>query len=180
MLSSPETAALVSAIALGDRRAFEQFYAATGAKVYGVVLRILRRHDLAIAVMEDTYEQVWQKAGEFDPAQQPSAVSWIVAIARARSIDLARLPETAQRDGDPEIADAVAPGTVPRRQMTDDLKHLLTCIGRLEPDRQRMVLLAYFGALTRDQLAARLDMPTNVLTPALRRSLFEIEQCLTA
>jgi RNA polymerase sigma-70 factor (ECF subfamily) len=178
MLSAPEVSTLMAAVARGDRKAFDQLYGVTSAKVYGVVLRILRRHDLAIAVMEDTYQQVWTEAGQFDPMS--SAVAWVVAIARARAIDLARLPETAGREGDPEIADAVAPGVVPRRQMTDDLKRLLTCIGRLEPERQRMVLLAYFGALTRDQLAIKLDMPTNLLTTALRRSLFEIEQCLTS
>ena len=48
---------------------------------------------------------------------------------------------------------------MPRREITDELKRLLTCIGRLEPDRQRMLLLAYYGAFSRDQLADKLDMP---------------------
>ena len=39
----------------GTRRAFEQLYAATCAKLYGVVLRILRRHDLSAEVMEAAY-----------------------------------------------------------------------------------------------------------------------------
>src|ERR1700755_1803033 len=147
MLSPPEIAVLVTAVARGDRRAFDQLYGATSAKVYGVVLRILRRHDLAITVTEDTYQHVWQKAGEYDPTQSSSAVAWVVGIARSRAIDLARQPETAHREGDPEVTDSMAPpGAVPRRQMNDDLKRVLTCIGRLEPERQRMVLLAYFGA----------------------------------
>jgi RNA polymerase sigma-70 factor, ECF subfamily len=70
------------------------------------------------------------------------------------------------------------PGTVPRHQLTDDLKRLLTCIGRLEPDRQRMLLLAYYGAFSREQLSVKLDMPVNLLRVSLRRSLVEIEQCL--
>ena len=64
--------------------------------------------------------------------------------------------------------------------MTEDLKRLLACIGRLEPERQRMVLLAYYGAFTRDQLASKLDLPPDLLTSALRHSLSEIEQCLTS
>jgi RNA polymerase sigma-70 factor (ECF subfamily) len=67
---------------------------------------------------------------------------------------------------------------VPRHQLTDDLKRLLTCIGRLEPDRQRMLLLAYFGAFSREQLAVKLDMPVDLLRASLRRSLAEVEQCL--
>jgi RNA polymerase sigma-70 factor (ECF subfamily) len=179
MLSQAEVGSLLAAVAGGDRDAFERLYGATCAKVYGVVLRILRRHDLATRVMEDAYQQVWSTAGQFDSAHA-SPTAWVIAIARARAIDLVRLPETTASDAEPEIADAEAPGALPRREMTDDLKRLLTCIGRLEPDRQRMVLLAYFSAPTRDQLAIKLDMPPDQLTNALRHSLSEIEQCLTS
>jgi RNA polymerase sigma-70 factor, ECF subfamily len=179
MLSQTEIAELLPAVAAGDRDAFQRLYGATCAKVYGVVLRILRRHDLATNVMADAYQQVWSNAGQFDPARS-SPVAWMVAIARARAIDLVRMPETTANEAEPEIADAEAPGAMPRREMTEDLKRLLACIGRLDPERQRMVLLAYYGAFTRDQLAVKLDMPPNLLTTALRHSLSEIEQCLTS
>ena len=39
---------------------------------------------------------------------------------------------------------------------------------------------AYYGAFSRDQLAEKLDTPANLLKASLRRSLFEIEQCLTS
>jgi RNA polymerase sigma-70 factor (ECF subfamily) len=64
--------------------------------------------------------------------------------------------------------------------LTDDLKQLLTCIGRLEPDRQRMLLIAYYGAFTRDQLSAKLEMPVDLVRASLRRSLLEIDGCLTS
>ena len=144
-----------------------------------MVLRILRRHDLAADIMEESYLQIWQEAAEFNPAQM-SPLAWMVAIARRRAIDRARRPDAAEGDTEPEIADAESPGVLPRREMTDALKRLLTCIGRLEPDRQRMLLLAYYGAFSRDQLAAKLDTPSNQLKISLRHSLSEIEQCLTA
>jgi len=179
MLTAAEMTWLLDAISRRDGNAFERLYAATSAKLYGVVLRILRRHDLAASVLEDAYLRIWETAGKFDPALG-SPIAWMVAIARSRAIDLARRPDTAASDAEPEIADAEGPGVMPRREMTEELKRLLTCIGRLEPDRQRMVLLAYYGAFSRDQLAEKLDTPANLLKASLRRSLFEIEQCLTS
>jgi DNA-directed RNA polymerase specialized sigma24 family protein len=41
-----------------------------------------------------------------------------------------------------------------------------------------MLLLAYYGAFSREQLASRLDMPVSLLSVSLRRSLAEVEQCL--
>jgi len=180
-MSTPvEITWLLAAVAKGDPAAFERLYGVTCAKLYGVVLRILRRHDLAADVMEQAYLKIWHSAGEFNPADS-IPLAWMVAIARRLAIDLSRQPQSPGGGGEPEVIDeAEGPGTVPRHQLTDNLKRLLTCIGRLEPDRQRMLLLAYYGAFSREQLSVKLDMPVNLLKASLRRSLVEIEQCLNS
>jgi RNA polymerase sigma-70 factor, ECF subfamily len=179
-MSTPvEITWLLAAVSKGDAEAFARLYAGTSAKLYGVVLRILRRHDLAGQIMQDVYLQIWDTAGQFDPGLY-NPISWMVAIARTRAIDLVRRPNSAAGDAEPEIADAESPGVLPRRELTDELKRVLTCIGRLEPDRQRMLLLAYYGAFSRDQLATKLKLPVNLLKASLRRSLAEVEQCLTS
>ena len=176
-MSTPvEITWLLAAVAKGDALAFERLYGATCAKLYGVVLRILRRHDLAADVMEEAYLEIWRRAREFDPAYS-TPLPWMVAIARRLAIDLAR--RSPARDGEPEVIDEnEGPASVPRHQLTDDLRRLLTCIGRLEPERQRMLLLAYYGAFSREQLSSKLDMPANLLRSSLRRSLIEVERCL--
>src|SRR5437016_8791312 len=176
-MSTPvEITWLLTAVAKGDADAFERLYQATCAKLYGVVLRILRRHDLAADILEEAYLEIWQRAGEFNSAES-TPLAWMVAIARRQAIDKSREP--AADAAEPEIIDEnEGPGSVPRHQLTDSLKQLLTCIGRLEPDRQRMLLLAYYGAFSREQLSSKLDMPIDLLRASLRRSLLEIDQCL--
>jgi RNA polymerase sigma-70 factor (ECF subfamily) len=178
MSSTPvEITWLLAAAAKGDAGAFERLYSASCSKVYGVVLRIVRRADLAADVMEESYLEIQRRAGEFDPAHS-TPMAWMVGIARSRAIDVARQPREGDTEPEPEAGEDEGPGTVPRHQLTDRLKRLLTCIGRLEPDRQRMLLLAYYGAFTREELSAKLDMPVNLLRASLRRSLLEVEQCL--
>src|SRR5438105_4760025 len=126
-MSSPaEITALLASVGKRDGAAFERLYRASAAKLYGVVLRILRRHDIAAAVLENAFLQIWETAGDFDPAQS-SPIAWIIAIARSRAIDLARRPDTAPSNTEPDIADAESPGSMPRREMTEELKRLLTC-----------------------------------------------------
>jgi RNA polymerase sigma-70 factor (ECF subfamily) len=67
---------LLRAVAAGDQAAFERLYAATRAKLYGVVLRILRRADLADEVMQEAYLKIWNSAGQFDPAMA-SPITWM-------------------------------------------------------------------------------------------------------
>ena len=96
-MSTPvEITWLLAAVTKGDPAAFERLYGATCAKLYGVVLRILRRHDLAADVMEQAYLQIWHTAGEFNPAQS-TPLAWMVAIARRLAIDLSRRPQPAAR-----------------------------------------------------------------------------------
>ena len=89
MLTQAELVGLLAEVAKGDDAAFEQLYGATRAKLYGVLLRILGRPELADEVMQETYLKVWKMAGRFDPTVA-SPITWMVAIARNRAIDIVR------------------------------------------------------------------------------------------
>jgi RNA polymerase sigma-70 factor (ECF subfamily) len=179
MLMQSELVWLLAAVAKGDEAAFERLYAATRAKLYGVVLRILRRPDLAEEVMQETYLKVWKGAGQFDPALA-TPITWMVAMARNRAIDLGRKKVEASIEDEPDAMDMAAdtPNPLARREMTEELKRLLGCLGKLDPEKQRIVLLAYYSGWSRDQLSRKLDIPVNTIKTWLRRSLLEIRECL--
>jgi RNA polymerase sigma-70 factor (ECF subfamily) len=105
-----------------------------------------------------------------------------VAIARNRAIDLLRKKTEPSIEDEPEALEtaADAPHPLARREMTEELKRLLGCIGRLDPDRQRLVLDAYYNGWSREQLSAKLDVPVSTIKTWLRRSLIEIRECLGA
>ncbi len=177
MLTSPELIWLLAAVAKGDAAAFERAYQATAAKLYGVVLRIVRRPDVAREVMVETCLQVWTTAGQFDPAAA-SPLTWMLAIARNRALDLVRATPEKLTDEDATVAAPSAPDTT--KQMSDELKRLLACMGRLEEERRRLVLTAYYGGRSRDELAAEFQQPVAAVRSGLRRTLFDIQECLKA
>jgi RNA polymerase sigma-70 factor, ECF subfamily len=179
MLTTPELVWLLAAVAKGDEAAFQRLYQATRAKLYGVVLRILRRADLADEVMQEAYLRVWNSAGQFDPALS-SPITWMLAIARNRAIDLARRKSERSIAEEPEVMEVTADPSdaLAKRQMNEELRRLLACMGRLDEERRRLVLLAFFSGWSRDQLAAEFDRPVNNIKTSLRRALFEIRECL--
>ena len=89
MLMQTELVWLLAAVGKGDQAAFERLYDATRAKLYGVLLRILGRPELAEEVMQETYLKVWRMAVQFDPTSA-SPITWMVAMARNRAIDIVR------------------------------------------------------------------------------------------
>jgi RNA polymerase sigma-70 factor, ECF subfamily len=179
MLTQAELLWLLAAVAKRDEAAFERLYEETRAKLYGVLLRILRRPELADEVMQETYLKVWQMADKFDPIVA-SPITWMVAIARNRAIDIVRKKSEVSIEEEPEALDVAAeiPTPLARREMSEELKRLLTCLGKLDPEKQRIVLLAYYSGWSRDQLAKKLDIPVNTIKTWLRRSLIEIRGCM--
>ena len=181
MLSAQELVWLMAAVAKGDRTAFERLYAATRAKLYGVVLRILRRQDLADEVMQETYLKIWNSAGKFDPALA-SPITWMVAIARNRAIDLVRKKTEVSIEEESDMFEFAAdtPDPLAKREMTEELERLLACMAKLDEERRRLVLFAYYHGWSREQLAARFETPVNTIKTWLRRALRDIRECLDA
>jgi RNA polymerase sigma-70 factor (ECF subfamily) len=181
MLTPAELVWLMAAVAKGDQAAFDKLYAATRAKLYGVVLRILKRKDLADEVIQETYVKIWTSAGQFNPALA-SPITWMVAIARNRAIDLVRKKTDTSIEDVPEAMEVAAdtPDPLAARELSEELKRLLGCIGRLEGERRKLVLLAYYDGFSREQLAQQLGKPVNTIKTWLRRSLLEIRECLGA
>jgi RNA polymerase sigma-70 factor (ECF subfamily) len=179
MLTQAELVWLLAAVAKGDQAAFERLYGATRAKLYGVLLRILGEPELADDVMQETYVKVWKMAGKFDPTIA-SPITWMVAIARNRAIDIVRKRPDVSVEDSPEAMGvaADAPPPLARREMTEELRRLLSCLGKLDPEKQRIVLLAYYSGWSREQLAQKLDIPVNTIKTWLRRSLLEIRECM--
>src|SRR5215813_3666258 len=119
MLMQTELVWLLGAVARGDETAFEQLYEATRAKLYGVLLRILGKPALAEEVMHEAYLKIWKMADRFDPATA-SPITWMVAIARNRAIDIVRKRGDVPVDEEPEVIEpaAEAPAPLARREMT--------------------------------------------------------------
>jgi RNA polymerase sigma-70 factor, ECF subfamily len=179
MLTPDELVGLLAAVAKGDQGAFERLYVATRAKLYGVVLRILRRADLADEVMQDTYLKIWRSAGEFDP-HLATPITWMVAIARHRALDLVRKKSETSIEDEPVALQAQweVANPLEQHETNEQLRRLLVCLDALETERRELILLAYFGGFSREQLAAKFAAPVNTVKTWLRRSLVRIRECL--
>jgi RNA polymerase sigma-70 factor (ECF subfamily) len=171
---------LIARVGEKDRAAFAQLYEATSSKLYGIVLRILSRRDLADEVLQDVYIRVWEKAATFDP-QKASPITWLATIARNRCIDEVRRKQPVSIEDLPGIAeipdtDLLAPEAIARDQ---DLARLERCLSALEPERQQMVRLAYLSGLSREELAARFNKPVPTIKTWLHRTLKQLKNCVS-
>lgn len=157
-----------------DERALASLYDATLSRVYGLVLRIVRRAALAEEVVEDTYFQVWRQAARFD-AQRGRALTWLLGMARSRAIDALRREarfrhDSLDDDTGPEPADPAPAG--------DDLldvarghAELHRALLLLQAQPRQLVALAFFRGLSHEEIASETSLPLGTVKSQIRRAL---------
>lgn len=73
----------------GDEAAFAQLYDATSARLFGLVLGVVRDVTLAEEVAQEAYLRVWRHSARFNP-NRGSALGWIMTAAHQAAVDRLR------------------------------------------------------------------------------------------
>jgi len=172
---------LLRRIAARDAAAFATLYEQTSAKLFGIVVRILRSGDVAADALQETYVRIWEKAGEFDPVKG-SPLAWMATIARNRALDEVRRIRPGSLEDQPEgfepAADEIDP--LAARERSERFAALLNCLQRLDEEKRAVLLLAYYRGLSREALAQRFGRPVPTIKTWLHRSLAQLRDCLTS
>jgi RNA polymerase sigma factor (sigma-70 family) len=175
-----QLAAAIARVAGGDRAALRMVYQDTSAKLFGVCLRILNDRGEAEDVLQDVYVTVWRKAASFDPGRA-SPITWLVAIARNRSIDRLRSGAVSRRMDPIEAADDVrdpAPAAVELVEAAQQSSRLGSCLEELESRQSAAIRSAFLDGMTYEELAARTGVPLGTMKSWIRRGLLKLRACL--
>ena len=170
---------LLARSALGDRAAFGQVYAATRSKLFAVSLRIVRERPLAEEVLQDSFVNIWNHAGDY--AQAKSApLTWMTAIVRNRSLDVVRRTREEPDIDDALTAALVDPDAAPDREALARSRahHVRACLEELEPGERQSIALAFFHGLSHAELARHLGRPLGTVKTHIRRGLMRMRDCL--
>lgn len=175
---SDPVADLLLRCATQDRAAFRSLYAATSAKLMGVLLRILGNRAEAEDALQEVFTRAWLRAGRFDPARG-AGMTWLIALARNHAIDRlrSRKPEQSE-DGEADLVADASPRAETRLIAQGEARRIAECFDTLEPDRAEAVRGAYLTGLSYQDLADRHDVPLNTMRTWLRRSLLKLKECL--
>lgn len=182
-MSSPEVLAhLLARCALNDHSAFEHLYQHTSAKLYGLVVRIVREEQLARDVLQDGYVKIWNHAADFRP-EKASAITWMGSIMRNRAIDVIRrrrIPvfDGSEREGSAWSQESLLDSPEAKMDLAHQKQALGECLGTLSESQRQAIALAYFRGLTHEEMAHFMGKPLGTVKSWLRRGLLRLRDCL--
>jgi RNA polymerase sigma-70 factor (ECF subfamily) len=170
---------------LQDPQQFERAYEDHHRSVYAAAMRILADPVRAQDVVQDVYLKLWRKPGAFDP-RRADLGTYLRLMARSRALDVYREGQAAGRargrlelvvsDEEPRVDER--PDAAAER---DDARALVRDGLRSVPGKQREALvLAYWGGLTANEIAARTNIPLGTAKSRLRLGLQKLREETTA
>ncbi|HUP42908.1 MAG TPA: sigma-70 family RNA polymerase sigma factor [Thermoanaerobaculia bacterium] len=160
-------ARLLDRVAGGDQGAFEDLYHRYHRRLFGYLLRVLRRPALIEEVLDDVMLAVWQGAHRFDGRSRAS--TWILGIAHHKALKaLDRVRRESDREGGepPEALDhPTAPGRGPERAAArSELRtKLRSAMEVLSPVQRAVVELTFFYGYSYPEIAEIVGCPVGTV-----------------
>ncbi len=169
----PSDAALVAAMAAGDRAALGALYDRHVGVMMAIAQRMLRTRREAEDLVHDVFLEAYRHAAAYDE-QRGSARAWLVLRVRSRALD--RLKSSAYsrvvsidagtRVLEPESHDD--PSAAP------DRARVRRALAGLPVDQRTVLELAYFDGRSHSEIAAELGLPVGTIKSRLSRALVRL------
>ena len=163
----------------GDLFAFEEVVRRYQRRVYATALRIVRRHDLADDVTQETFLRAHRALGTYD-RQRPFG-PWVCRIAANLAINHVRSPE-AREEGLEGVLDAApAPaGASPLSAVLEEEARsvLAEAVGRLPPDQRAVFVLRAYDELSYAEIADALGLSIGTVMSRLSRAREKLRAAL--
>jgi RNA polymerase sigma-70 factor (ECF subfamily) len=176
---------IMTRVMANDAAALEMLYDRYASAVMGVALRITGERMLSEEVVQEAFWRVWQHALAFR-SQHGSVFSWLLSIARNLAIDACRRrqarPQPLLNDDDGAIERKPDPDADTAEAAWLSIKHtqVRAALFDLPLEQRRVIELAYFGGLTRQEIAATLGEPLGTVHTRARLALKKLRETLKA
>jgi RNA polymerase sigma-70 factor, ECF subfamily len=175
-----EFATLLGRIAQGDADALGALYDQAGARIYGLLLRMLNNPEQAASVTQEVFVDVWRQARRYDPSQG-MVFSWIVAFAHERGMEcLAAAAGENTAEPPPEA------GNVSRQidevwaviEQRFGSARVRAGLKALTYAQRQALLLAYFEGYSQKQIAVHLKEPLHSVRLHMLHGLDNLRRAL--
>lgn len=161
-----------------DQAAFLKVYDRYSRLVYNLARKILRDDSEADEVLQDVFWQLWKSISQID-LEKGNLFSWLVVLARNRSID--RLRSRLRRS---ETFEEGTLGSELNRPVNDrpdmfaEKISVLMALEQLSEPQRRAIEYAYYRGMSHHEIAAHLGEPLGTIKTRIRSALVRLREAL--
>jgi RNA polymerase sigma factor (sigma-70 family) len=173
--------ALLSGLAAGDRDAATAFTRRFQARVYGLVLTIVRDQGTAEDVAQETFVRAWRYAQTYDP-RRGRVATWLLTIARNLAIDVIRVKRAEPLDPDVVVRTlqetGMAGSPVDEAFPPDERERVRGAIAALPSEQRRALVLAAYLGQTAQEIGVAEGIPLGTAKTRIRAAMLKLRDSL--
>ena len=174
LLRSKEDAVLVERLRSRDPDAMGELYDRYSRITYSLIYRVVRNQSIAEDLVQETFIRVWNRMQGFDH-QKGALGSWILTVARNRSIDYLRSVDGRMTANSLEVEKMENPAMFSSMESEimnmDRVRSLKTAFEKLEANHRLVLELAYFEGMSQTEMAGKLQKPLGTVKTWVRQAL---------
>ncbi len=162
----------------GDHRAFTEFYAHLGSRVFGHVRGVLRDPAQSEEVTQEVFLEVWQTATRYETGKG-RALSWTLTMAHRRAVDRVRSSQASrardERVGRRDLAidhDA----TAETAEIWFEHRRVAEAMKQITALQREAINLCYQQGFTVTEAAAMLGVAAGTVKTRVRDGLIRLRQ----
>lgn len=174
-IKNDEDIELLTKIIARDETALVLLYRKYQRPVYSLAMRLLNSEKEAVALLEEVFLHVWEKAPLFD-IERGTLEAWMLSITHHRAIDLLKTRRKKQAitnkatDAQEEVGEQALSTNVAIHgsELSD------AALDGLPADQREALDLAYYDGLSRIEIAARLNVSVDLVKSHIRTGMMHL------
>jgi RNA polymerase sigma-70 factor, ECF subfamily len=174
---------LIGSIIRADQSALSELYDRYSRLVFSIAYSLVGDYATTEEITQDVFVRVWERAPQYR-SDQGKVSTWLISIARHRSIDMLRRqgsrPENHTVSWAESTIDAMPSDDDPEEaaELSMQRQRVRAAIAQLPEDQKQALALAYFNGFTHRQIAERLEQPLGTVKTRIRLAMQKLRQLL--
>jgi RNA polymerase sigma-70 factor, ECF subfamily len=164
---------LIARVQQQDESVIAHLYDHYGSALFGIVFRIVGRHDLAEQVLQDAFVKIWRNGPKYD-ATKGRLFTWMLNIARNTAIDAIR--SAGYKQDKQTIGVTTEAHAMPADTPDPHLMDVREIVQKLDEKYRIIVQKIYFEGYSHADLSDELNIPIGTVKTRLRAAIQELRQ----
>ncbi|WP_258049036.1 MULTISPECIES: RNA polymerase sigma factor [Hymenobacter] len=153
-----------------DESAMTLFYDKYSAALYGVILRIVKKEEIAEDVLQEGLVKIWHSFQFYD-SSKGRLFTWVLNICRNLAIDKIRSRQYRVGTRMTPLEDSGAMRQAASSGFQPEHIGLQEITNQLNPEQKQVIDLLYFGGFTQSEVAEELDLPLGTVKTRARAAI---------